>query len=489
MGKRNRKVSVRWIPVVLIAGILLGSLSTYLAGRSQGNTAMESSGAPIVMQESSADGNVGLPTERTEVTEGENRLTGNTGEEAVRAWDAEHIYVGGDMVLYGGKYYKAKWWTQNETPGQADVWEDTLEAPPPSAAGDSKTAVDSKIAGGAAAGGAAAASVAGTELPDPGFTGEQNVDFRVVGYYPSWAGNSTYQGTSISDKVQFDKLTHLVYAFAIPTPEGSLRPLENENMAMELIRTAHEYGVKVMLAVGGWSYQDIPLESTFMAATDSRAGREVFASAILDMCENYGFDGVDLDWEHPRVDGTSVEQYEDLVLILEGLLHDKGLLFSCAVLSGATADGNVYYDAAAHTDKVLEAVDWINVMAYDGGDGERHSGYEFAVNSGRYWRDTRGMPAEKINLGVPFYSRPGWAAYGDILENDSEAYKNDVSQYNGMEVWYNSQDTIQKKTAWAGENLGGIMIWEITQDTADRERSLLTAIWEEKQKLERTKER
>ena len=38
---------------------------------------------------------------------------------------------------------------------------------------------------------------------------------------------------------------------------------------------------------------------------------------------------------------------------------------------------------------------------------------------------------------------------------------------------------IQKKTRYAIENLGGIMIWEVAQDTTDKEKSLLTAIGEE----------
>ena len=37
-------------------------------------------------------------------------------------------------------------------------------------------------------------------------------------------------------------------------------------------------------------------------------------------------------------------------------------------------------------------------------------------------------------------------------------------------------DTIAEKTRYAQENLGGIMIWELTQDTADWEKSLLQAI-------------
>ncbi len=147
-------------------------------------------------------------------------------------------------------------------------------------------------------------------------------------------------------------------------------------------------------------------------------------------------------------------------------------------MSGATADGNIYYDAAAHTDAVLNAVDFINVMAYDGGDGERHSPYQFAVDCGTYWRETRGLPARKVVLGVPFYSRPGWADYGTILESDPSAWSKDHTAFSGMEVHYNGVDTIARKTRYAKENLGGIMIWELTQDTSDPEQSLLQTIGE-----------
>lgn len=48
--------------------------------------------------------------------------------------------------------------------------------------------------------------------------------------------------------------------------------------------------------------------------------------------------------------------------------------------------------------------------------------------------------------------------------------------YNGMEVYYNGVDLIEKKTRYAKENLGGVMIWELTQDTGDAGKSLLQAI-------------
>ena len=271
-------------------------------------------------------------------------------------------------------------------------------------------------------------------------------------------------------------LTHINYAFAIPTAEGGVRPLENGQTAKKLIELAHQYNVKVLIAVGGWSYNDVPLEATFMDATSSDEKIKKFANAIIALMNEYGFDGVDMDWEHPRVDGDSSVRYTKLMTLLSAELKKQGKLLTAAVLSGVTADGNVYYDAAAHKDEVIQCVDWFNVMAYDGGDGERHSSYDFAVNCGNYWKNTRKMPAEKVVLGVPFYARPSWAAYDDILKADSSADSKDVAVYQGMEAHYNGVPTIQKKTQWALENAGGVMIWEVTQDTADRNKSLLSAI-------------
>ncbi|HFK7189045.1 TPA: carbohydrate-binding protein, partial [Serratia odorifera] len=36
---------------------------------------------------------------------------------------AAKVYVGGDVVNWQGKEYKARWWTQGDRPGSSDVWE------------------------------------------------------------------------------------------------------------------------------------------------------------------------------------------------------------------------------------------------------------------------------------------------------------------------------------------------------------------------------
>ncbi len=434
-------------------------------------------------------------------------------------WDATTIYVNGDLVVWNGYIWKAQWWTRGEEPGTTGEWGvwrvvsaynplETVATPVFNPAGGTYTAAQSVTVTCATAGAtiryttdgstptassslytgpisisvstvlkakafktnmndSATASATYTIGDNPG----GNDGFKVVGYYPSWAPEKL-------DRIQYDVLTHINYAFAIPTADGGLLSLDNPDLARTIIAQAHANGVKVSIAVGGWSYNGTELENTFVQATNTDAKIQAFTNAIMNMVNEYGFDGVDMDWEHPRTGQPSQTQYEKLMLSLSSALKQKGKLLTSAVLSGVSADGVVYWDSAAHTNAVLGCVDWINVMAYDGGDGERHSSYNFAVNCGLYWRDTRGMPAEKVVLGVPFYGRPSWASYDAILQANPNAYNTDTSMVNGVQAYYNGIPTIQSKTTWAKQNLGGIMIWELSQDTLDRSKSLLTAIGE-----------
>ena len=441
----------------LITGMLAGVLLTLLfvshnsRHKTEDTETVISSDSTVLSDETSKEAAAELTKEDVD---GLEELSDENSSEKVKncdspQWDSATVYNGGDRVVYQNRIYRAKWWTQGETPGEADVWEDTLESPAASVESEN--------------------SVPPIQITGKNFTVPE--DFKIVGYYPSWKPGET-------GKIRYDVLTHIIYALGIPTAEGTLRPLDNPDTAHAIIQTAHASDCKVLLAIGGGSYNDVPLEATFMAATETEEKRAALVKAILEVCDEYGFDGIDMDWEHPRVDGSSSKQYEALMVALADELHQRGKILTSAVLSGATADGNIYYDAAAHTNKVLEAVDWIHVMAYDGGDGERHSAYDFAVNSGKYWHETRGLPSQKVVLGVPFYARPSWESYEHILADNADAWKKDMVQYNGMEVWYNGVDTIQKKTQYALDNLGGIMIWEVTQDTADKGKSLQSAIAE-----------
>lgn len=51
-------------------------------------------------------------------------VTFATGTSCPAAWDSGAVYTGGDEVSYQGNIYRAKWWTQGNTPGAGGVWED-----------------------------------------------------------------------------------------------------------------------------------------------------------------------------------------------------------------------------------------------------------------------------------------------------------------------------------------------------------------------------
>lgn len=294
--------------------------------------------------------------------------------------------------------------------------------------------------------------------------------FKCIVYIFCESGN----GLSMLD---FDIITHVNYAFAIPTVDGHVLPLENPELAKAVIRKAHKHNAKVCISLGGWSYEDIPLEATFREGTNTPEKNRTMADEIVAMAEAFGFDGVDVDWEYPRTHDGSKEQYEAFISLLYEKLKPKGMLLTAAVLAGVDSENLPILSAAEAQDRPsFDKLDWINLMTYDC-DGVKHSTYDFAENSIRYWTETRGFEPEKLNLGLPFYGKPVPTAYRDLLDADPGAPEKDMVVLDGKEIWYNGRQTLGRKVALAKQyGLGGVMVWEISNDSEDPEKSLLAAL-------------
>ncbi|MBC7227745.1 MAG: hypothetical protein H5T61_11000 [Thermoflexales bacterium] len=290
-------------------------------------------------------------------------------------------------------------------------------------------------------------------------SGPSPQEFRIVGYATAWSGRTR--------EIPFEYLTHVHYAFLLPHPrgDGSLLPIQNPDKLKNLVAAAHERGVKVLIAVGGWNEgNDLGFETLAARPESIRA----FAANLTAFCDEYGLDGVDIDWEYPDP-GESARNYGAMMGVLAEEMHARGRLLTAAVVGKEPL-------AAGVPDEVFGYVDYLGIMAYDGGDGPAHSPYAYAVEALDYWLG-RGLPPEKAVLGIPFYGRPKWMEYRALVSLDPDAPQKDVVTVDGVPVHYNGIPTVQAKTRLALERAGGVMVWELSQD-AKGEASLLGAIYQ-----------
>ncbi|WP_431934958.1 glycosyl hydrolase family 18 protein [Micromonospora sp. RP3T] len=279
--------------------------------------------------------------------------------------------------------------------------------------------------------------------------------FKSVGYMPSWSGSVT--------SIQYGKLTHVNYAFVLPNGDGSLRAVENPSKLSSLVSLGHANNVKVSIAIGGWNDGD---DSAFEALAANSGARGAFVNNVVAFVNQYNLDGVDIDWEYPDP-GASASNYTLLMQQLGSALHSRGKLLTAAVV----AEG--YYVNGVPT-AVFGAVDWLNIMAYDG--GSPHANYDWSIAAVNGWK-ARGLPAAKAVLGVPFYSRPGYYTYAALVGMDPANANRDCTTAGGAQQCYNGIPTVKRKTQWALANAGGMMNWELSQDTTGAT-SLVSAIYD-----------
>jgi chitinase len=274
--------------------------------------------------------------------------------------------------------------------------------------------------------------------------------FRVVGYATSWNPAS----------IQYSKLTHINYSFALPQYGGRLKPIDNPGYLQTIVSNAHANGVKVYIAIGGWSDNGAPIDPVFESIGGDAGSRANFINDALYLVNTYNLDGVDIDWEYPDA-GNSSNNFTTLMRELSNALKPRGKGLSFA----GPADS---YSAAGISGAVFQYVDFVNIMAYDGG-GAHHSTYQFAVDGLNLYK-SKGCPANKCVVGVPFYARPSWRSYADLIASGA----NPNSDWFGSDG-YNGIPTIKQKTQMALNDAGGIMIWALPMD-AQGGNSLLSAI-------------
>ena len=192
--------------------------------------------------------------------------------------------------------------------------------------------------------------------------------FRIVGYITDTGITPTTE--------QIAALTHINYAFALPGPEGSLKGVANDWKLKDIVARASASGVKTLISIGGWG-----TDAAFERMAENADYRARFVREARAFVDQYGLDGVDIDWEYPVADPSpngSAANFSALMQALSDLLRPDGKLLTMAVVTGGR-------NAEGIKDDVLGRVDFANLMVYDGGPGEGHAPYSLAESALAYW--------------------------------------------------------------------------------------------------------
>ena len=287
---------------------------------------------------------------------------------------------------------------------------------------------------------------------------------RVVGYLPSYRFDS-------NEKIDYCKLTHLNLAFANPGSNGKL--IINDFSGVVVRARNENNNIKIYISIGG-GYLTDEQASIWSNSIDIKDNRPIIINEIVNFVVDNSLDGVDVDLEWQYV----TSGYSDFVIELKSALSTKGKSMTAA-LPGTTKFDNI-------TEEALQTFDFINIMAYDftgpwnpTASGQ-HSSYNNAVESINFWKNT-GVSKSKLTLGVPFYgydfsnsSNVTSFTFGQMIStNNSYSEIDNV----GMK-YYNGRPTIKSKVKLASEQVSGIMIWELGQDSFS-DYSLLKTIHKE----------
>jgi chitinase len=108
--------------------------------------------------------------------------------------------------------------------------------------------------------------------------------------------------------------------------------------------------LKTMLAVGGWG--DSNLSDKYSQLVSSSENIDTFVRSAVRLLTEFGFDGLDVDWEYPKTEEDKIG-FVNLLKTLKRAFSQSGLILSAAVAGVENNLGNLtsYYISAQHTEK------------------------------------------------------------------------------------------------------------------------------------------
>jgi chitinase len=320
----------------------------------------------------------------------------------------------------------------------------------------------------------------------------------LIGYYAGYD-----QARLPVAEIDWPAMTHLAVAFYIPDGSGGLDeslqldPVNGPALAHSLVDGAHAHGLKTVASIGGAGRHDL------FASSASTANRAAFVARVVRLVRDYGYDGVDLDWEPISAgDGTAIVALaQDLRAALPAAL----LTLPIAQINPNNPRDVSYLGAMAST------FDRINVMSY--GMSGAYAGWKSWHSSPLHWNHVHetpagidvtveavlasGVPSGRLGIGSGSYGlcygppvtgpvqSLGSSTIKDVIFQDIIAgyLTPDARQWDDAAkvpylsfaspsgsdgctfISYEDEQSLGEKTTWArAQGLGAVIVWTMNQE-------------------------
>jgi chitinase len=331
--------------------------------------------------------------------------------------------------------------------------------------------------------------------------------FWLAGYY-----NPCNKSLPVSS-LALESVTELVHFSILPNADGTMGTTSTATCitaadSADVVNAAHAMNKRVLITVGGRE------SSRYFEPVIASGVRDTFISNLVAWVTSRGYDGVDIDME--PILATDVANYTAFVQGLRTALD--------AQKPGALITADVNWQPAMFA-QLQGMIDRINYMTYNFSGAWK--GWETWYNSplsagGKHFQDpqdltkplpaidtsvpewtTAGIQPAKLGIGVPFFgfiwtgaTGPNQAitgvttkkiTYASLLDTlyTTQAYNWDatsgvpwlgITSPQSMFVSYDDEQSTAAKIAWAKQQgLGGVMLWDITQDWHNGAHPLVTA--------------
>ncbi|KAH8682019.1 hypothetical protein BX600DRAFT_407914 [Xylariales sp. PMI_506] len=190
-------------------------------------------------------------------------------------------------------------------------------------------------------------------------------DPYTIGYFEAYDVERPCLSMSVLD-VDTTVYTHIHFAFATLNADFSLNI--TSNLADQLVGLENMENVKKIISIGGWDFSTDPSTySIFRDAVSSDSNRETLALNVVDFLKEYGFDGVDWDWEYPDepdIPGIPAGTEDDAIgyfLLLDELRAWLGSDYTISF----TAPASYWYLQTYYLEAMAAVTDYIVLMTYD----------------------------------------------------------------------------------------------------------------------------